>query len=248
METQQPQADLELRASVHAVLDAIDRLLGNGDALSREPLGNLPVIEAGVVQALDENFGARASHAPSLSARVLMSIRRRKTTCLAGRYQDTDYPMPGKKFTFREALEAACRSHPELWHSDPSEIGMGVLNVGAVVRHYQRKGYTVTQPNLHRILKGDQEPGPKVIAATEGAFGIPRAILRGEPLSEQMERLLGKASLETLLLAERIGALDADDHRQLVELLALLEDKREKLQKAIAESGNVHVLPRRTTP
>lgn len=151
--------------------------------------------------------------------------------------------MPGKTFSFKEVLEAAARPYPELWHED--ETGTAVLNLAAVARHYVRKGHPATQANLHRIMFDGQKPGDKVVKATHAVFGVPRAILRGEPLSQEMERALGKASLSTILLAERIEELDRDDYKQLVELLDLLEHKREQLRQAIESSPNVRSLPKR---
>lgn len=151
--------------------------------------------------------------------------------------------MSAPTYTFRQALEAACKSHPDFWRD--SKTGTRVLNLAKVERHYRRKGHPVTQPNLHRLVYGTQKPGPAIVDATHAVFGIPRAILRGEPLSHDMERLLGKTKLETLILAGRIEELDRDDMRQLLELLNHMEEKREQLRKAIDSSPNVHPLPKR---
>lgn len=242
MQLKKTGAGFKPGGAVRPSLQPIDGGLGDRNPKALQLIDNTLLGQAiGADEVLDDFCGG--GHQPSLYGRGTMSIRSRMESCELASGLETDGRMASSTYTFREVLEAACKSHPDLWRE--SKTGTAALNLAAVERHYRRKGYPVTQPNLHRLLYGGQKPGPHVVDATHAVFGVPRAILRGEPLSHDMERLLGKTKLETVILAERIEELDHDDRRQLLELLEHMEEKREQLHKAISSSPNVHPLPKR---
>lgn len=245
MQPQKPHSSIKTRPLMNASLDSVKGRLRDTHPQSGELLRDLLLGHAVRFDEIADDVGRGFGivHPPSIYAPVVSSIRLRKIACQHPAKPETGVAMPGKPFTFVEVLEAACRPHPELWRED--ETGTAVLNLAAVARHYARRGHPVTQPNLFRLTKEGQRPGDKVVEATHAVFGIPRAILRGEPLSHEMERTLGKAQLSTLLLAERIEELDRDDYREMVQLLEHLERKKEQLQRAIESSPNVRSLPKR---
>lgn len=142
--------------------------------------------------------------------------------------------------TFRELLEAAAKPYKELWNVN------GVLNLRAVAKHYERRGFPLTAASLSRLCSGKQSPERKAVEATYRVFGIPRGLLRGEPFSAEMREMLTDYKMTTLLLAQRIEALGRDDYYQVAELVRHLEAKAEQLRRAVEHSPNVAQLePRR---
>lgn len=141
--------------------------------------------------------------------------------------------MTTRKPSFREMLEAAAKPYRELWNVN------GVLNLRAVSKHYERKGFPLTAASLSRLCSGKQSPERKAVEATYRVFGIPRGLLRGEPFSAEMRDVLTDYKMSTLLLAQRIEALSRDDFYQVAELLRHLESKAEQLRRAVEHSSNV---------
>jgi len=141
--------------------------------------------------------------------------------------------MPQRIYTFKELLKSAVKGDPSMW-SDSE------LNLNALVRLYDRKGYKVTQANLHRLCEGGQRVGEKYVEATHGALGIPKYLLRGEPLSSEMDALLTGLNVElsTLLLAKKLEGLPKEDYYSIARQIDLAIEKDEQLQRAL-RSQNV---------
>jgi hypothetical protein len=130
-----------------------------------------------------------------------------------------------RTFTFREIVEAAAKPYRELWKSD------GTLNSTALARYYKKKGHPVAQGTLHRLLTGKHKEVSKETAdATHEVFRVPKHLLRGEPVSAELEKLLTEYKLSTLLLARRIESLPKDAYQSVVDHLESLLDREERLQ------------------
>jgi len=130
-----------------------------------------------------------------------------------------------RTFTFKEIIEAAAKPYPELWKSD------GELNSQALARYYEKKGYPVAQATLHRLLRGKhKEVSKETAAATHEVFRVPMHILRGEPVSAELEKLLTEYKLSTLLLAQKIESLPKDAYQSVVDHLESLLMREERLQ------------------
>lgn len=232
MKLQQPHSDLELSALEASVLDPVNRFGSDGDAALAKTLSDLPVVKSSPVQSGDENVRLLV-HAPRICEPARMSIRARKNICPGATKTGTILTMAGKVYTFKEILDAAAKPYRELWHEN------GALNLGAVERHYAKRGHPLSQESLWRLYKGKQKAVTRAVEATHQVFKVPRAMLRGEAISGQMEKVLTDYKLSTLLLAERIEELDPAGYHQVAELVELLELKHKQLTEALASSDNV---------
>lgn len=139
--------------------------------------------------------------------------------------------MPHRKPPFRDLIEAAAKPHRELWKSS------GELNLGALARYYEQRGHGVSQASFSRIFAGLQQPGEDTIDATHHVFRIPREILRGEPLSSEMEDLFTKYKLSTLLLAQKIESLPKDDYYLLCQQMERALENAEKLRQSLKNNN-----------
>lgn len=140
--------------------------------------------------------------------------------------------MSQTKLTFRALIEAAARPHAELWK------GSGELNLGALERFYKKKGHPVSQASFSRIFAGKQELGDDTIDATHYVFKIPRGMLRGEDMSAEIDLLLTKHKLSSIMLAERIESLPKDDYYVICQQIERALATQEQLRQAL-KSGNV---------
>lgn len=145
--------------------------------------------------------------------------------------------MAGRTLTFKELIEAAAKPYRELWKGDDR------LNLGALAKLYEKKGYPLSQASFSRIFSGIQEPGDLAIEATHAVFRIPRSILRGEPVSAEMERLLTDFKVSTLLLAQKIESLPKDDYYVIMQSIERALDNADKLREAM-KSGNITSIDR----
>jgi hypothetical protein len=142
--------------------------------------------------------------------------------------------MQKKKPTFREIVEAAARAVPEVWDDD------GSLNLSALARYYKRKGHPVSQPTFSRLFKGTHKaPSTDVIEATNAVLRVSRSFLRGEPMAADVEELLGRYSLSTLLLAKRLEELPATSRRRILEMIEEAYEKEEQIRQLAESSPNV---------
>jgi hypothetical protein len=132
--------------------------------------------------------------------------------------------------TFKELVMAAAKPHRGLWRD-------GKLNLGALARLYEQKGHPLSQASLSRILAGKQRVGPDAVEATFHVLGIPRNLLRGEPMSAEMERIFTKYRLETLLLAEKLEVLPPDEYYALVEQVERIIEREQRLKEAYRSSN-----------
>jgi hypothetical protein len=146
--------------------------------------------------------------------------------------------MAGRTLTFKELIEAAALPHRELWKGD------GQLNLTALAEHYKKKGHPISGASFSRIFDGTQQPKEKTIDATHFVFRIPRSILRGEPVSAEMEKTLTDFKFSTLLLAQKIETLPKDDYYVIMQQIERALDNAEKLREAM-KSGNVASIDRR---
>lgn len=152
--------------------------------------------------------------------------------------QPTISVMVRRQLTFKELIEAAAQPYKELWRND------GRLNLGAVSRHYKAKGHPVSEATLSRILRGLQEVGPDTVEATHRTFGLPKALLRGEPMTSDAEKALTDYKLSTILLAQRLESLPKDDYYAIVEQVERALEHKRKLEEAMRSSANVTPIER----
>lgn len=169
--------------------------------------------------------------------RVLKSIH----TCIRfcqERAETPHFERMARRFTFKELLEAAAKPHASLWSSD------GRLNLGAVASYYEAKGHPVSQPTLWRTCTGKTEPKDRTIEATYQVFGIPKHLLRGEPVTAESEELLSHYHVSTLLLARKLESLPKEAYHAIMEQVEIMLAKEQQLRKAIENAGNVTPIDR----
>jgi hypothetical protein len=137
-----------------------------------------------------------------------------------------------------ELLREAAVNYPALWKNDKD------LNLAAVARHYEKHGYPIPQPTLHRLYFGRHDrPSEGVIAATHAVFKIPLEMLRSERVSRDLEQLLERYPLQVLLLAERIGKLNKLDRDAMLLQLEAAEDRQRQIDE-LRKDPKVTVLDR----
>jgi hypothetical protein len=147
--------------------------------------------------------------------------------------------MSKKAPSFKEILDAAARSVPDLWSSD------GGLVLSRVAEYFKKKGHPVSQPTLHRHYTGDRERPRKldsrVVEAFYAVFRVPRSMLRGEPMSADTERAVVQWGLDVFLLAQKIAELPSPTrdliNRQIEDLL----QREAELKKAYESAGVVPI-------
>lgn len=150
--------------------------------------------------------------------------------------------MSSKRLTFKEIVSAAAKSVPELWDQD------GRLNLAALARYYKKKGCPITQPTLHRLFTGKHaEPSNRVIDATHKVLRVPRSLLRGEPVSPELERLLTDYNLSTLLLAKKIEGLPQRVRDNIYNYVETEIEREEQIRRAI-DAGTVTPIDRSKAP
>lgn len=145
--------------------------------------------------------------------------------------------MAGRTIPFKEIIEAAAQPHAQLWKAD------GRLNLNALAKYFKKKGYGVSAASFSRIFAGLQTPGDDVIEAVNHVLSVPRGILRGEPVSAEMEKLLTDVKVSTLLLAQKIESLPKDDYYVIAQQIERALENAEKLREAL-KSGNVTSIDR----
>lgn len=143
-------------------------------------------------------------------------------------------PMAKATPTFKEILEAAAKPYAKLWNN-------GKLSPNALAKFYQDKKCKVSSASFSRILAGKQDIGESVIDATSSVFRISKSMLRGEPLTADMERSLSESRLSTLFLARRIEDLPREDYDMIVKALERAEQNAEKLRDALQSGGVVSI-------
>jgi hypothetical protein len=139
--------------------------------------------------------------------------------------------------SFKDLIEAAAQPYKELWRND------GRLNLGAVSRHYKAKGHPISEATLSRILRGLQEVGPDTVDATHHTFGLPKPLLRGEPMSSDAEKALTDYKLSTILLAQRLESLPKEDYYAISEQIDRALEHKRRLEEAY-RTGNVTSIER----
>lgn len=123
-------------------------------------------------------------------------------------------------------LREAAANYPGLWKNEQE------LNLAAVARHYEKHGFPIPQPTLHRLYFGKHDrPSEAVIAATHAVFKIPLTMLRGELVSRDLDQLLDRYPLQVLLLAERIGKLPKLDRDAILLQLQVAEDRQRQIDE-----------------
>lgn len=72
-------------------------------------------------------------------------------------------------------IEVLCRPRPDLCHDD------GTPNASAIARAGLRRGHSLSQPTISRILHGQiQYPSTPVVVGLADIFGVSEAEIRGE--------------------------------------------------------------------
>lgn len=151
--------------------------------------------------------------------------------------------MAGRRLTFREAVEAAAKHIPSVWNAEEK------LNETALARYYENKGYPITQPTLHRLLTGKHsEPSPRVVEATYHVLGVPRSMLRGDPMPADIEKMLGDYHLSTLFLAKKLEALPRAVRKGIEQQIEAAFEQEEQLKHALLNRGNVTSFDREKPP
>lgn len=147
-----------------------------------------------------------------------------------------------KGIPFADIVTAASKSIPEVWDQD------GKLNLAALSRYYARKGHPVTQPTLHRLFSGKHaQPSSRVIEATHYVMRLPRSLLRGDPMSVDLERLLTDYNLSTLLLAKKLESLPQRVRDNIYNYIETEIEREDQLRRAI-DSGSVASIERSRLP
>jgi hypothetical protein len=133
-------------------------------------------------------------------------------------------------------LREAAAGYPSLWKNEQE------LNLAAVARHYEKHGYPIPQPTLHRLYFGKHDrPSEAVIAATHAVFKIPLAMLRGERVSRDLDQVLERYPLQVLLLAERIGKLSKLDRDAMLLQLQAAEDRQRQIEELRTDNKVTHI-------
>lgn len=147
--------------------------------------------------------------------------------------------MTRKKVPFREIVEAAAKAVPTVWDDD------GTINLSALSRYYGQKGHPVPQGTLSRLFDGTHKaPSPKIVEATHAVLRVPRSLLRGDPMAADVEELLGRYPLSTLLLAKRLEDLPPTSRRRILELIEEAYEKEEQIRRLAESSPNVTSIKR----
>lgn len=147
--------------------------------------------------------------------------------------------------SLRQLLKNAAETVEGLLDAD------GEVNTSAMARHTAKQGHPVSQATLHRIYNAADPSKPhrmkaEVVEALHLVFGIPRSMLRGEPMSAELEEILGRVPLTTLLLAEKLQKLDPKV-RNNIKAQIDLEIERQAALKRAQTAGNVTPIRRPPT-
>lgn len=130
-----------------------------------------------------------------------------------------------RRFTFKELLEEAMKSDRHAWHST------GRLNLTYVARVTKERGHPIPQSTLFRLIAEDKIPEP-VVTALNAVFQIPKSLLRGEEVTDEMQTLLTDCSISTLLLAKKLESLPVEAYRAISDQVDLISQQQKKLDQA----------------
>lgn len=134
-----------------------------------------------------------------------------------------------RRFTLKELLEEALKSDRHAWHST------GRLNLTYVARETKFRGHFIPQSTLFRLVNEDKIP-EHVVTALNAVFKIPKSLLRGEEVTDEMQTTLTDCSLSTLLLAKKIESLPKDAYHAIADQVDLIT----RQQQTIKESQKDH--------
>lgn len=147
--------------------------------------------------------------------------------------------MPKKQPTFRELVEAAAKAVPEVWDHDEA------INLSALSRYYKKKGHSVSQATLSRLFHGKHKAASnEVVEATHAVLRVPRSMLRGDPMAADVEEILGRYPLSTLLLAKRLEDLPSSSRRRILEMIEEAYEKEEQIRRLAEAAPNVTPIKR----
>lgn len=150
--------------------------------------------------------------------------------------------MRHRGLSFKEVLEAACASVPEVWDDDDR------LRIARVARYCAKHGHPVSQPTLARHYQGG-ESGPRAldndtVDALSAVFHVPKEMWRGEPPGKQMADALDQFSLSDILLAQKLAKLPRKDRHALEAQIEAVLEREEVLREAVGR-GNVTSIEKR---
>lgn len=80
-----------------------------------------------------------------------------------------------------------------------------------------------------------------MLDATYAVFKIPKNLLRGEPMSADMEKTLIRFQWSTVLLAERLENLPKEDYYTISQQIDRAEENQRKLREALETGGVVSI-------
>lgn len=139
-----------------------------------------------------------------------------------------------KKMTFKEVIDEAVKPYPTLLKPDGKTV-----NFSALARLYEERGHPITNSTLWRTYNGETKPSESTIDATHEVWRLPKSLIRGEPMTAEMEEVLTKYSLSTLMLAAKIERLRPREYQNLIRHIDLALEAQEQLDQALKNSGKV---------
>lgn len=142
----------------------------------------------------------------------------------------------------RDLVLAAVKWVPEAWTADER------LNTTGLGRHFEKQGYPLSQPTLHRLLVAKQEKPrelkPETIEALHAVLKIPRNLLRGEPMGADTERAISQFGLDVYLLAQKLGELP-EEYRKILNNQVEEWLRQQRTLKKSADDANIIPITRR---
>lgn len=219
------------------MLDAVDGRLRDGDALCGERGSDLRLSHASADQSFNDRLGGLV-HTPQGNTTAYSCLYACAASLDVRRTTQDNCTVIRKGIPFAEIVTEAAKSIPEVWDAD------GNLNLAAVARYYKRRGHPVTQPTLHRLFSGKHaQPSSRVIEATHHVMRVPRGLLRGDPMSADLERHLLEYKLSTIFLARKLESLPQRVRDNIYNQIETAFEQQEQLQRAI-DAGSVSPIDR----
>jgi len=138
--------------------------------------------------------------------------------------------------TFRELIDAVASLSPDMTKAD------GDVNLAAVARYCANMGHPVSQPTLyrhyHKSAHSESKLDDETVNALNHALGIPKVLLRGEPMDADTKEALTRFPLSTYLLAQKIQTLSPTVRESLLQHIdKLLQDETNRKLRALGDKN-----------
>lgn len=150
---------------------------------------------------------------------------------------DRDYaPMTKRKNNdsgIEQLIKEAAQPYQSVWWDDDR------LNFEALARFFEKRGRKIPSATLYRICKGVHKPSERIVEAINHVLLIPKELVRGEALSEEMSKTFGDYRLSTLILAEKLESLPRADYARIVEQIDATLDRERRLKEAMGTDGKI---------